>query len=179
MSIFQTFNSRNPINPEDFESADTLIRRSLPDNEIRSKDGQKALLRNPAYHLSVLKNDAGTIIAALATWDFQFFVFGEHLAVDESVRNGGIGSKIIQEFLKNLRKPWVIEVELPDSELASRRIKLYERNGLHLNDYEYFQPPMQPQYPPLPLRLMTYPTPMTADELEAIKTVLYREVYKR
>lgn len=177
MNELQCYNCNNPVSEKDFKAADALLRCSLPDNELRSFERQKALLKNPAYHLYILKNNDDTVISVLAAWDFPQIIYGEHFAVDKGLRNGGIGGKIFNAFLTSLEKPLVIEVELPDHDLAARRIKFYERHGLHLNRYNYLQPPMQPQHAPLPLYLMTYPTPLTPTQFEQVKDLLYQHVY--
>ena len=48
-----------------------------------------------------------------------------------------------------------LEVELPETEMAARRIGFYERNGFYYNDYFYMQPPIAEGRNAIPLRLMT------------------------
>ena len=43
----------------------------------------------------------------------------------------------LQELMTQQSKRICLEVELPETELAIRRIRFYERNGLYLNSYDY------------------------------------------
>ena len=69
--------------------------------------------------------------------------YGEHLAVNERGRNGGIGSFIFNWCLEHLKGKHVLEVEVPDEEIKRRRINFYKRLGFYYNEYEYIQPPMR------------------------------------
>ena len=102
----------------------------------------------------------------------------EHFAVDPKLRNSGTGSGMLQELVKLSKKPVCLEVELPDAELARRRIGFYERNGFVFNDYSYMQPPISKGKSPVPLRIMTYGKAVSQEEFEQIQKSLYQRVYK-
>ncbi|AZS15605.1 hypothetical protein [Paenibacillus lutimineralis] len=75
------------------------------------------------------------------------------------------------------QKPLILEVELPDTSLSQRRIKFYERLGFYINPYDYVQPALSGQAA-IPLKMMSYPEPLTPKQFANVKSVLYSKVYK-
>ena len=74
-------------------------------------------------------------------------------------------------------RPLVLEVEVPDNELAQRRIGFYRRLGFVLwDECSYLQPPYHPDDEPLPMFLMAHGNLSTAD-FSAVRNLIYREVY--
>ncbi len=164
------------LDPRDFDRVYEIMDQSFPRDEIRPYGGQKKLLDIPEYQLFVAEKE-GEVIAFLATWNFDEFVFLEHFAVDASKRNAGVGSQLLQEVIQHFGKMACLEVELPDCEMAVRRIHFYERNGLYYNDYEYEQPSIATGRYPIPLRIMTSGSAVTEDEFQRIRDILYDRVY--
>ena len=144
------------MRPEDFDVVFRLLARSFPAGERRDKAGQRALLADSAYQIDILRAPSGGVQALMASWDFGGFVFFEHFAVDPACRNGGIGGQMLDALLARFDKPACLEAELPETELAARRIGFYERHGFTVNaDYPYFQPALTPGGSPIPLHLLT------------------------
>lgn len=162
------------LKTEDFDGVYEIMEQSFPGDEIRPYYEQKELLDNPVYSIYATDKHKGFI----AAWEFNDFVFIEHFAVGEEYRNTGLGSKMLGEFLENQRKTVCLEVELPDTELAKRRIGFYERNGFYLNEYAYFQPPISKGKNIVPLMIMTSRSKISEDMFEKIRDTLYKEVYK-
>ena len=94
------------------------------------------------------------------------------------MRGKGLGSKMLKEFIGSKKSDTIIlEVELPEDEISTRRIKFYERNGFKLNTYEYFQMPLRKHSAPIPLYLMSYPKNLSSDEFRNYKSLIYKNVY--
>ena len=124
---------------KNFDEIYNIMEQSFPLTEFRPKNEQKALFENKLYKiLGVRKNDQ--FVAFAAIWDFDDIVFIEHLATDVKLRNGGLGSHILQSIISSCNKMVCLEVEPPVDDLTNRRVKFYERNGLYLNNYPYIQP---------------------------------------
>ncbi len=159
---------------EDFDGIYTIMEQSFPTDERRPYDEQKGLLDNSAYsiHTTEQKN------AFIGVWEFDEFVFIEHFAVSKDSRNTGIGGKMLSEFLQSQKKTVCLEVELPLTDIAKRRIGFYERNGLFLNEYEYFQPPISKGKNIVPLMVMTSKSKVSEDVFNKIRDTLYKEVYR-
>ncbi len=165
------------LDATDFDNVYSLLESSFPTDEIRPYGLQKALFDNPAYRVLGLK-DREKIQGLITVYDLNAVLFVEHFAVHPRCRNLGLGSRILQELFTCGEKPICLEVELPLTEQARRRIGFYRRNGFYYNDYPYVQPPLAPGQNPVDLRLMTSGKELTAGEFEAVKTLLYREVYQ-
>lgn len=142
----------------------------------RSREEQTALLEREHYNFDVYKGKAGEAQAFLAWWDFGDFVFGEHLAVDEKLRGRGIGQSIVRDMLSK-NSTVVIEVEEPDSEINRRRIAFYERNGLVMNSFTYFQPPYSAGNPAVKLKIMASRI-IASNEFAEFRNKIFSEVYR-
>lgn len=158
---------------EYFDKVYGIMEQSFPVDERRPYDEQKKLIDNTAYSIYVTP----FFDAFIATWEFDDFIFIEHFAVDSARRNAGVGSKMLTEFFEMQEKTVCLEVELPDTELAKRRIGFYERNGFFLNEYEYFQPPISKGKKIVPLMIMTSKGKADEDTFKKIRNILYKEVY--
>lgn len=163
---------------EDFESVFRIMEQSFPNDEYRPFDEQRALLDDPRYTVYVHRSDRGTVDAFLAVWNLEGFAFLEHFAVSPTARGAGLGSTLLRELVSSLGCCVCLEVELPNTPMAERRIGFYKRAGFVYHDYPYLQPPISKGKMPIPLRLMTHGTLTPACTPEAIKAVLYREVYR-
>lgn len=166
------------LNRKDFDKMFALIEISFPKDEYRTYTGHKALLDIPEYQVYVLWDDEKDELRALVTvWEFADIAYVEHLAVNPAYRNGGLGSVILEELTKKLGKMICLEVELPEDDMAIRRIGFYERNGFHLNEYPYIQPALAEGQNAIPLLIMTSERRISAKEFETIKNLLYAKVY--
>lgn len=169
-------NQPERLSEQDFAQVWRMMEESFPVDERRSREGQRQLFAEPHYHLYGMKK-GGEPVAFAAVWRFETFTFLEHLAVERSLRNGGMGTALLQWIRGNCPAPLVLEVEPPGAELARRRIGFYERNGFALNAYDYRQPPLSAEGKEIPLLVMSYPGKLGTDEFTDIKRTLYRYVY--
>lgn len=165
------------LDARDFESVFRLMARSFPEDEYRTREGQRALLDDPAYRLYGLRDGDG-VSALCAAWALTDTLFIEHLAVDPALRNGGVGGRFLDAVIAESNRPVVLEVEPPETEIARRRIGFYQRHGFFLNDYEYYQPPMRAGQEKLPLLVMTTGAPLSRAQFEKTRDELYARVYK-
>lgn len=155
-----------------------MMEEAFPKEEIRTYEGQLALLENPYYWLKRKVDEEGNLIAFMAVWEFEDFCFVEHLAVSRQARGNGIGGQMMREYMRQSVKPVVLEVELPETDIAKRRIGFYQRLGFQLNGFAYQQPPMRKGHGWYPLLIMSFPSSLTEEEFEPIKKKIYREVYR-
>lgn len=165
------------LNRAHFDQIWRIMEPSFPRDERRPREEQEALFEEPAYRVYGAVDECGAVIAFIAAWDLGEVLFIEHFAVDPARRNGGIGSKLLSEVVGETKKTVCLEVELPECELARRRIGFYERNGFYYNDYPYVQPAMSEGQGTLPLRVMTSGSAVSYERFAEIKNLLYKEIY--
>ena len=161
----------------DFDKIFKIMQGSFPADEYRYREEQLALFDDSAYTV-YLKKEGEQIVAFLAVWEFDDFIFLEHFAVDKSYRARGLGSQMLKEVAKQYLKPICLEVELPTTDISKRRVKFYERNGYFFNDYTYYQPPISKGKNAIALRIMSNKSPLSRVEFETVKSTLYTKVYK-
>ncbi|MDD9270082.1 GNAT family N-acetyltransferase [Bacillus sp. 3255] len=166
------------MDDSEFNQVFAIMKASFPESERRTYTGQKELLSEPYYRLITEKDGSNKIIAFVAVWEFPAFRFVEHIAVDPDVRGSGLGGQLMKALLEESRKPVLLEVEPPDTDLAQRRVDFYKRLGFQLNHFDYVQPPLQTGQPDLPLNIMSYPEPLTDAVFSAYKDTMYTHVYK-
>lgn len=164
------------LKKDDFDMVFGLMETSFPTSEHRTYSEQKALLDIPYYDIYIDK-DENNLKMFIAVWEFETFRFIEHFAVNPDLRNGGIGSKALKEICGMSDKPVCLEAELPENELAKRRIGFYERNGFFKNDYPYVQPPITAGEPPVPLVVMTS-RKINEEDFIRIRDTLLSKVYR-
>lgn len=164
------------LQEEQFEDLYQLMEESFPRDEYRPCQAQRALLSHPHYQIYVYEKDH-ELVAFFATWEGPHFIFLEHFAVKASFRNGGLGSKLLQVFLKGQAKPVVIEIEPPEGGIEKRRARFYERNGFSLSQWGYVQPALTKEQNPVSFVLMSYPKHLQEKEYQSFKNWVFKHVY--
>ena len=159
-----------------FDTVYNIMEHSFPKNEIRSKSGQCALLKNSEYSLFV-REEEGEIIGFIAVWDLDAIAFVEHFAIAEKSRGKGVGSAMLGEVFSLFDKPIVLEVEPPVDEKTKKRVGFYERNGLIFHDYYYVQPSMEKGREEVELRIMCSEK-LDYANFEKVRAQLYTKIYK-
>lgn len=166
------------MHEEEFEQVFDLMVEAFPVDERRTFDEQKELLCNPVFDIYVFKDDEKSEIKGfISIYRFEKFAYVEHFAVNPKYRNLGLGHEILSNLTACFSR-LLLEVEVPETEQAKRRIGFYERNGFYLNDYPYIQPPISKSTNPIPLLLMTTGGKLTRNEYNEAKSTLYKGVYK-
>lgn len=162
----------------DFDNVYEIMEKSFPPDEYRSYQTQKDLLNNPNFKTYLFCDEDDNIKGFITVWQFNNFAFIEHLAVAPNCRNKGIGSKILDEIIKTLPFQICLEVELPNTQIAKRRIEFYKRNGFYLNSHPYTQPAYSKEKNEISMILMTTQRPINQTEFNNFKATIYKEVYK-
>lgn len=99
----------------------------------------------------------GHIVGMATVWTFGRFAYIEHLALDGSVRNRGLGSEALSAIIDTVSPlPVVVEVEVPtdNDPMTRRRVNFYARHGFQVIDPYYVQPPYADGLPEVELYLM-------------------------
>lgn len=127
------------------------------------------------FRIMVFEKD-GEFAGFLSFWHFGEEAYVEHFAIEEAMRGQGIGGDALDEFVKMAGSPVILEVEIPETPEAKRRIVFYQRHGFRTEeDFPYIQPPYSPEQSSLPMLLMTHGYGRKA--LEESVGRIYRHVY--
>lgn len=161
----------------DFVQLTELYTEAFPPEERREvKQLENLLQTESAMFFNAVECD-GELAGLFVYWDFGSFYYLEHLAVFASMRNRKIGEQILSWVTENLKGVRILEVEPADTEMATRRIRYYERNGYRILDKSYLQPPYTPDGKDFPLWIMgnvaDQPEEVLKQEIQIIKDKVY------
>lgn len=159
-----------------FDEIYNIMKEAFPKQEIRTYEDQLALLDQSNYHISILESES-KIVGFIISWNLESFYFIEHFATSKNLRGKGLGSQLLKKYISTADKPIILEVEPATSDISKRRIEFYKRFGFHLNNYEYVQPPLQSDTSSCELKIMSYPNPLSQEEFENCRRILYHNVY--
>jgi len=156
---------------------ESLLTEAFPENERRDIPLQREMIRhNKKFFWNVvLFQDIPA--GLLAFWNLGSFIYIEHFAIDPAKRNHGIGEQTMKEFIRKNKGPFVLEIEIPDTEISRRRMLFYERMGFRLADCPYEQPPYRKTDKSVPMRLMTYGKLFQRNDFPEIISAIYKNVY--
>ena len=121
------------LEKQDFSDIYDLLEVSFPHSEFREREAQAALFDKAPYRVYGLR-EGDKLLALCALWELPGWRYLEHLAVAPEARNGGLGGRFLDGLTED--RPCVLEVELPETDLARRRIGFYKRNGAKEAGYD-------------------------------------------
>lgn len=160
---------------EEFSKFWEIYESSFPEDERRDQLTQKKILSNKSYKLIPYYKD-GHMIGFAALWELGDLIFLEHLAIKEEFRGNGYGTKILEDIKHKHPNKVVLEVEPPKDDISIKRIKFYKKAGFHLNNNHYMQPPLGKGKKSVPLKIMSYPTPISSDKFDHIVNNIHTNI---
>ena len=155
----------NNTTSQNFEKAWTLYEAAFPIDERRTLEAQAKIMQHPNYKFEICM-DHKLFLGFLLWWELDTYCYIDHFATAPQLRNQGYGKQILQDFMSKYSKPLLLEVELPTSTINQRRIGFYKRLGWVLNEHHYTVPNSEEGQPPLELLLMSYPNPLTQEDVK-------------
>ncbi|MXV37190.1 GNAT family N-acetyltransferase [Flavobacteriaceae bacterium Ap0902] len=147
---------------------------AFPPAERRSEQQFYDLVNHSKSNInSILLNDE--YVGYIVTWDLNDAIFIEHFEVFPTHRGKKIGEKVLEHLIQD-NMLVLLETEPNDyGEMATRRIKFYERNGFTIIDKNHVQPAYALEKDPLTLFLMANDE---IDNYEEVMEELYKTVYE-
>lgn len=167
----------NTSDTELYRYAEELLVASFPLEEYRPLEHWRVLSDKSKMFQNNIILDKNKPVGILTYWDLGKCYFIEHFAIDIQLRNNGYGKQVLDLLEKEIDKPLILEVELPDTEIARRRISFYQRYKFEAWNKDYVQPPYRPDGLAVPMVLMSRGALDQDKDHKEIKTKLYREVY--
>jgi ribosomal protein S18 acetylase RimI-like enzyme len=150
-------------------------------HERRDWQQMLALLSEPAMHLGLIAGQAmlEQSVGFVMWWELNGWLYVEHMAIEPALRSKGYGKQVITYLTQLSANMLVLEVDLPDSDYAKRRIGFYERLGLVVCPITYVQPPYRKGEAPTPMLLMSMPAIKEVAEFNFITGLIRDQVYER
>ncbi len=162
---------------EEYAYVEKLLTTSFPLEEYRPLKQWKVLTdSNPLFNNNIVCHD-GKFVGLMTIWDFNNFYYIEHFAIDNTLRNGGYGSEVLTLLEELIDKPIILEVEMPTSNTAKRRVGFYQRYKFELWSQEYAQPPYRSTETALPMMLMCRGELNEQKDYDEVVNKMYKEVY--
>lgn len=152
----------------------TLYEEAFPASERRKIEQLKRLIeeKDEMFFNAIECDDE--LCGLFIYWKFEEFYYLEHLAVYPEMRNKKIGQQVLDYIATNLQGLRLLEVEPAESEMTTRRVNYYRRNGYEVLDCDYIQPSYHSREYMLPLWIMgNYPTTRLKEFVEQIRQEVY------
>lgn len=174
MHLIHINNTRHPLYPA-FKS---LYAISFPLFEQRTEAQQEEAFLCTNYHLTGYA-EQDNLIGFVSYWEFPDYLYIEHLAVNQTLRGKGYGSRILNDFISRTSKIVLLEIDPVTDEVSEARRKFYEKCGFCANPYPHTHPPYRNGYQAHPLIVLTSGRKITSQEYESFNHDLNEVVMKK
>ncbi len=164
-------------NSEEYAYVEKLLTSSFPLEEYRNLKQWKEFTDNNKLFNNNIILDNDKMVGLMTIWDLETFYYIEHFAIDQNLRSKGYGSKVLNILEKEVDKPIILEVEIPDNKTACRRIEFYQKYNFTLWMGEYAQPPYRVTETALPMKLMCRGELTEKEHFKSVVKDLYGKVY--
>jgi ribosomal protein S18 acetylase RimI-like enzyme len=171
------FHRINSVNNQFFSDLFTLYTLVFPPLERRTWAALEYELNFEKRFCVHALIQNGEFVGLFNYWTFDRFYYIEHMAISSKFRNQGIGTKAMTIFMEQTKLPIILEVEMPNNIIASRRILFYEKLGFSIVSHNYAQPPYEGSGFLMPELIMTNDIHFANTHFDKIKEVLYTNVY--
>lgn len=174
---YQVYDAWSKIPPQVAASVEQILQEAFPESERRDLAEIRNCLESAPLQLLTASRES-QVLAVLLVWNLPDVTFLENFAVRADCRGQGIGAELLHQVSEIWKKPQVLEVEIPQTELQRRRIAFYQRCGFFLNEtYPYRMPNLHGDGPAMPLHLMSKPHPLTDDQAAGMERILWEQAY--
>lgn len=157
-----------------YQRALNLYESAFPFLERRDKDELTRVFNNKNFHFDIIL-DGEFFVGIMFYWERDNYIFLEHFAVLEGLRNKGFGARAL-ELLKQKNKKIILEIEPPLSNLTQRRYAFYTRNGFIMNPYYHIQAKYHIGDEDLELKILSYPRILDEREYTDFYKYMIREM---
>jgi ribosomal protein S18 acetylase RimI-like enzyme len=152
-----------------------LYLESFPREERRELNALLAMMDQKSMFFSEVLFESETA-GMVVYWEFDDFLYIEHLAIISDQRGKGIGSSVLKE-LQGKGYPVLLEVEIPHDEESSQRVTFYNRSGFNALPVAYFQPPYREAESLLPMMLFSDYQDWETEKLRRCIELFHYRVY--
>lgn len=142
-----------------------LYAQSFPIFEQRTASQQEKAFASPSYHLSAY-HEADTLVGFISYWEFETYIYIEHLAVNQATRGKGYGSKLMKELIASTSKIILLEIDPIVDDISASRLRFYQHLGFYSNSHTHTHPPYREGYSAHPLVVLTTQRAITQVEYQ-------------
>jgi len=128
---------------------------SFPVHEQRNEQQQISAFGKENYYL-IIKTEGEKLLSFIAYWDFDDYVYIEHLAVNPQYRGANIGSNTLNSFAEIIGKTILLEIDPIIDDVSRKRLHFYEKLGYVLNPYEHSHPAYDINFKPHRLLVLSH-----------------------
>lgn len=122
-----------------------LYGTSFPIFEQRTEAQQRSAFEDERYNLETYIED-DKFIGFISYWEFDSYIYIEHLAINSSLRGEGYGSRLLREFAQRSGKMLLLEIDPIVDEISAKRLRFYEHNGFVANIHTHRHPPYRESF---------------------------------
>ncbi len=158
-----------------WESMYALYEAAFPYNERRTRQEFINVLPCDDFYCMFLYDGGDMPIGFFTYWETDAFIYGEHFATLPALRGRGFGMETLK-LLQKQNKLIALEAEMPEGELACRRVNFYRRAGFVENSHKHMQPPYHNDCALLEMRLMSYPRTFSLAEYQDFYAYVWKVV---
>lgn len=151
---------------------------SFPVYEQRNHEQQLDAFRDERYNL-FCQIGQEMVNSFISFWDFGEYVYIEHLAVNEKLRGKNIGTEMLTQFIEEINKTVILEIDPIIDEVSAKRLQFYQKIGFNMNEYKHVHPAYNPQYPPHQLLVLSTGNTLTPQRYNIFKNDLEKIVMKQ
>lgn len=119
---------------------------SFPIFEQRLASQQEYAFSQDQYHL-LCYTEQEHFIGFISYWEFEQYIYIEHLAICDDRRGKGYGGRLLNEFVEQQSKIVLLEIDPVVDELSKKRLRFYTHHGFYTNEYVHDHPAYRLNYP--------------------------------
>lgn len=150
---------------------------SFPIFEQRNAKQQAEAFRDNRYHLLAWIEDE-KLLSFISYWNFEDYIYIEHLAVNPEFRGQNIGSRMLDTFAEGVKKTIILEIDPPIDEISKKRLAFYKNLGYKQNKYKHAHPAYNKDYEPHNLLVLSLQKDLNEKEYQQFYNDLVHIVMK-
>lgn len=152
-----------------------IYQKSFPPTEMRTLTNLKNILQGDHCRL-VSYNDGDSVVGFILFWEYEHFIYIEFFATNPEMRNSGMGSYILRDFISEQTKTIILEIDQISNDISRRRCGFYQREGFILNSFTHTPPAYNNKNVNLDMHIMVYGREITQQEYDNFNKILIQEI---
>lgn len=144
---------------------------SFPVYEQRSHAQQLYAFQNPHYRLYGRINE-NRLEAFISFWEFDDYIYIEHLAVNGEIRGKQIGTNTLNQFKDEMDKTIVLEIDPIVDEVSAKRLSFYQKLDFKQCPYKHAHPAYNKEYKPHELLVLSSGKVLSPEVYETFRSDL-------